>query len=216
MSTRDSPLKSISGMHVLLQDIADIRTGRSFRGRIEPVLEGTYHVLQIKDVDEDGFVSAEHLLRTDLQDVNPSHVLHKGDVLFIARATRRMAVVVDQELPNIVFGSQFLVCEPKESIEPAYLAWYINQRPAQRYLEENATGTNVRIVTKEAFGRLPITVPPLATQRKIAEVHFLSLREKHLLEKIRTKRDQLIELALLESIHPYEEEGDGNNDHIAN
>lgn len=208
-STRDSPLKSISEMHVLLQDIADIRTGRSFRERIESVPDGAYHVLQIKDVDEGTLISVEPLLRTDLQDVNPSHLLRKGDVLFAARATRRTAVVVDQDLPNVIFGSQFLVCEPKESIEPAYLAWYINQKSAQRYLEENATGSNVRIITKEAFGRLLVTVPPLATQRKIAEVYFLSLREKHLLEEIQTKRGQLIEMALLESIHPYEEEGDG-------
>jgi hypothetical protein len=196
-------------MQVLLQDIANIRTGRSFRGRIESAPEGAYSVLQIKDVDEGAFVPAEPLLRTDLPEVNPSHLLHRGDVLFVARAARRTAAVVEQEIPNTIFGSQFLVCEPKESVDPAYLAWYINQKPAQRYLEENATGTNVRIVTKEAFGRLPVTVPPLAAQRKIAEVYFLSLREKHLLEEIQTKRGQLIELALLESIHPYEEEGNG-------
>ncbi len=126
--------------------------------------------------------------------------------MFVARAARRTAAVVEHELPNTIFGSQFLVCESKEGIDPAYLAWYINQKPAQRYLEENATGTNVRIITKEALGRLPVTVPPLAKQRKIAEVYFLSLREKRLMDEIQTKRGQLVELALLQSIHPYEEE----------
>ncbi len=193
-------------MTQLLQNITNLRAGYSFRGRIESASDGAYQVVQIKDVAGGVFVPTEPLLRTNLPDVNPSHLLHKGEVLFVARAARRTAAVVEHELPNTIFGSQFFVCEVKDGVDPAYLAWYINQKPAQRYLEENATGTNVRIVTKEALGRLPVTVPPLATQRKIAEVYFLSLREKHLLDELQTKRSQLIELALLQSIHSYEEE----------
>jgi restriction endonuclease S subunit len=194
-------------MQILLQDISEIRAGYSFRGSVEPAPDGVYSVVQIRDLAEGAVLYAKDLMKTNLLDVNSNHLLQKGDVLFTSRGARKQAVVVDEVIQNTIFGSQFFVCEPKEGIEPTYLAWYINQKPAQRYLEENATGSNVRIVTKEVLGRLPVVLPPLATQKKIAEVYRLSLREKQLSSEIQAKRSQLIESALLESIHHYEEKG---------
>jgi hypothetical protein len=188
-------------MNILLRNIARIRAGYSFRGRIEAVPDGAYRVIQIKDVSEGEAIAAEDLVRANVPDARLDHLLRKGDVLFASRGTRKQAVVIDQELPKTVFGSQFFVCEAGEKVDPAYLAWYINQKPAQRYLEENAVGSNMRIVTKESLGRLPVVLPPLETQRKIAEVYRLGLQEKRLLEEIQRKRGQLVEVALLKSIH---------------
>jgi Type I restriction modification DNA specificity domain len=187
-------------MRSLLEKIAKIRAGYSFRGRIEPAPDGAYSVVQIRDLEEGAFPAAKDLMRTNLPDVNSNHLLQRGDVLFAARGVRKQAVVVEEVKPNTIFGSQFFVCEPKQGVDPAYLAWYINQTPAQRYLEENATGSNVRIVTKEVLGRLPVVVPPLARQMKIADVYRLSLRERQLSAQIQEKRGILIETALLESI----------------
>jgi hypothetical protein len=188
-------------MNILLEDIVRIRAGYSFRGRIVAVPDGAYRVIPIKDVSEGESIAAEDLVRTNVPDARSDHLLRKGDVLFVSRGSRKQAVVIDQELPSTVFGSQFFVCEPGEKVDPAYLAWYINQRPAQRYFEETAVGSNVRIVTKESLERLPVALPPLETQRKIAEVYRLGVQEKRLLEEIRRKRGQLIEVALLKSIH---------------
>jgi hypothetical protein len=196
-------------MQSILQEISEIRAGYSFRGRVEPALDGAYSVVQIKDLDEGAFLAAKDLMKTNLPDVNPNHLLQRGDVLFTSRGARKQAVVVDEVAPNTIFGSQFFVCEPTQGIDPAYLAWYINQTPAQRYFEENATGSNVRIVTKEVLGRLLVVVPPLARQKKIADVYRLSLRERQLSAQIQEKRSILIETALLESIHQYEEKGSG-------
>ena len=196
-------------MQKILEDISEIRAGYSFRGRIEPALGGTYSVVQIKDLDEGAFFAPKDLVRTNLTDVNSNHLLQPGNVLFAARGVRKQAVVVDEVTQNTIFGSQFFVCEPKQGIDPVYLAWYMNQVPSQRYFEENAAGSNVRIVTKEALGRLPVVVPPFAKQKKIADIYRLSLRERQLAAQIQEKRDILIEAALLESIHQYEEKGSG-------
>lgn len=188
-------------MICLLEEIARVRSGYSFRGRIEEAPDGAFRVVQIKDVSEGESVTAEDLVRTNLSDAKPDHLLRRGDVLFASRGSRKQSVLIDRELPNTIFGSQFFACEAGDSVDPAYLAWYLNQRPAQRYFEETAVGSNVRIVTKESLERLQVTLPPLETQRKIAEVYRLSLRERRLLEEIRRKREQLVEAALLKSIH---------------
>lgn len=188
-------------MSILLRNIARIRAGYSFRGRIKAVPDGAYRVIQIKDVSEGESIAAEDLVRANVPDARSDHLLRKGDVLFASRGARKQAVVIEHEFPKTVFGSQFFVCQPDEKVDPVYLAWYINQKPAQRYFEENAVGSNVRIVTKESLERLPVALPPLETQRKIAEVYWLSLLEKRLLEEIQRKRSQLVEVALLKSIH---------------
>src|SRR5690242_16241381 len=115
---------------VLLKDISEIRAGYSFRGRIKPKSGGRFSVVQIKDLDVGGLFQPGELLRTDLSDVNPNHLLHAGDVLFVARGERKRAVVIDEIAPNTVFGSQFFGCRSKSGIDPTYLAWFINQKPA--------------------------------------------------------------------------------------
>ena len=92
------------------------------------------------------------------------------------------------------------VLRPDERVLPEFLAWYINQRPAQRYIEEHSTGTSASLINLEAMKRLPVEAPPAETQARITKIHQLSLREKELMEAIQNKRRELIEMALLKTI----------------
>ena len=191
-------------MQALLKDISEIRAGYSFRGRIKPRSGGLYSVVQIKDLDVRSFFRPAGLLRTDLTDVKSNHFVRRHDVLFVARGERKRAVVIDEIGPNTIFGSQFFGCRSMPGIDPAFLAWFINQKPAQRYFEEHSRGSNVQIITKEVLGRLVITLPPLAIQERIAHVYRLTQEELKLVAEIQRKRSQLVETALLQSLYQYE------------
>ena len=65
----------------------------------------------------------------------------------------------------------------------------------------------MRIITKEALERLVVTVPPLAVQQRIAQVYRLSEREMKLFAEMQAKRNELVETALLKSLHQYETDG---------
>ncbi len=183
-----------------LKDIVRIRSGYLFRGRIEPHPNGRYQVIQIGDIGADAKLSYHTLTRTNLPDVKNSHLIEKGDVLFISRGSRKQAVAVAEALDNAIATSQIFVIRPDERLLPEYLAWYINQRPAQRYIEEHSTGTNVSLVNMDALSKMPVQTPPLETQRRIVQIYQLSLREKELMESIQDRRDTLIELSLLKSV----------------
>lgn len=184
----------------LLKDITTIRAGYQFRGGVEPSPEGQYRVVQIKDISADGELSIGELVRTELDDVRGEHLLREGDLLFISRGPRKQAAVVGEDLSNVIAGAQFFIIKTGPGVLPEFLAWYINQTPAQRYLTENAVGSNVRIVTRAVLEHLSVEVPPVEDQQKIVKIHQLSLREKMLLETIKERRGWLIESALLKIV----------------
>jgi restriction endonuclease S subunit len=190
-------------MH-LLRDIAKIRSGYLFRGKVEPEPGGEYQVIQIGDITPDARLTSAALVQVNLPDVKPSQVVKLGDVLFISRGTRKRAAAITEPLNTTIASSQLFVLHPKDNVLPEYLAWYLNQQPAQRYIEEHATGSNVSLINMESLGGLVVQIPPLETQRQIVEIHKLSLREKELLEKIQAKRSQLIERALLKTLEASE------------
>jgi restriction endonuclease S subunit len=183
-----------------LIDVATIRSGYLFRERIKHDASGQYLVIQAGDILSDAGFSGSSLVRVSLPDVKRSQVLEKGDVLFISRGPRKQAIAVTWPIENTIATSQFFVLRPDERLSPEFLAWYINQRPAQRYIEEYSTGTSASLINLEAMKRLPVEAPPAETQALITKIHQLNLREKELMEAIKNKRRALIEMTLLKAI----------------
>lgn len=185
---------------IRLKDIAAVKMGYTFREGITHVPHGRYRVIQIKDITQGGLWAFTHLTRVDLPDVAHDHLVRRGDVLFVARGTNKQAVAVEKDLENTIVGSQFFIVRLNADVMPEYLAWFINQKPSRRYVEENSAGSNVRLIHKEALSNLQVVVPPFEVQRRIVKVNELKVREQELLKAIREKRRQLIDAALLESV----------------
>ncbi|HZF41445.1 MAG TPA: restriction endonuclease subunit S [Blastocatellia bacterium] len=183
-----------------LKDVATIRSGYLFRERIKPDASGQYRVVQVGDVTPDAGFLDSSLVRISLPDVKRSQILETGDVLFISRGPRKQALAITLPIENAIATSQFFVLRPDERILPEFLAWYINQRPAQRYIEEHSTGTSASLINLEAIRGLPVEVPPVEIQARVTKIHQLSLREKELMEAIKNKRRALIEITLLKKI----------------
>lgn len=80
----------------------------------------------------------------------------------------------------------------------AYIAWAINQAPAQRQFQEEAQGTNLRMVSRSTLEKLQIPIPDHATQKKILKVDALAERERQILEQLNRKHYDLIHRILNE------------------
>lgn len=184
----------------LLKSIATIQIGYHFRGQIRPAKDGQYQLIHIKDVSRDNWGSFDNLVRVDIPDLKPEQVLRKGDVILIGRGERRTAVAITEDLDKTTVGSQFFILRANHRVDSQYLAWALNQDFAQRYLEEKSVGTNVRIVSKEVLSHLPLVLPDLETQTKIARLHSLNEKQRQLMNTIAEKRYRLTERALLNLI----------------
>ena len=185
-----------------ITEIADVQIGYQFRKKIEPADDGTNRVIQIRDFDENHTLNRECLSRVRIDKSTEQYLIHQGDVLFLSRGHRNWAAPIIDELQNTVAVGHFFVIKVRnEIILPEYLAWYINQSPAQEYLHNIARrGTHMPLVTLSAFKGLPVDVPDMATQHRIVELSRLMEREKKLLAELQEKRLLLIKTISLKAI----------------
>ncbi|HEX7414996.1 MAG TPA: hypothetical protein VF411_13210, partial [Bacteroidia bacterium] len=73
------------------------------------------------------------------------HLLKEGDVLFAAKGRNNFAVSIKDKIGACVASSTFLVLRIKEefknSINPSFLVWFLNNPHSQSYLKSKAIGT---------------------------------------------------------------------------
>lgn len=185
-----------------LKDFASIEQGVHFREIVKEYPSGEIKLIQIKNVIPDQPIHYETLARIHLKKIKDSQYVKPGDVLFISRAERKIAVALSQPPKNVTVGAQFFIIRVfDDRLYPGYLAWYINQRPAQEYIEKHSRGSNVQVINKQDILNLPVIVPSQKIQEIILHVHKLKLREAYLMKEIRETRQFIIEAFLLGVIY---------------
>lgn len=188
-------------MKVYITDIADINIGYQFRAKIEPTDDGIHSVIQIRDFDDNLNLLVEELMRVTIDKPIDQFRINKGDILFLSRGQRNWAAPVVSDFDNVIAASHFFVIKIKNTvILSEYLAWYINQAPAQEYLYRNARhGTHMPLIPMSAFKGLSVEVPSKETQEKIVELSKLMVKEKQLVAELEEKRSRLINAVCLKA-----------------
>ena len=166
-----------------LKDLSTISSGYPFRGRINDGAREEVSVVQIKNVDSETGVDWETLARTRLTGRRKPDLLRKDDILFIAQGGRNIAACVDKIAVDAVCSPHFFLIRLKRGVQllPEFLAWQINQFPAQRYLSVSATGSHVTGIRRLALENMTISMPDMKKQEKIVAFHKAAVREKKLL-----------------------------------
>jgi hypothetical protein len=113
------------------------------------------------------------------RDTSP-YRLGAGDVLFMSRGTMNRAWVIERVPDPTIAPVSFYILRPNEGLDGRYLAWYLNQVPAQAAVDQIRTGAGTPIVQRVAFQHLEIVVPALEQQQEVAELAGLLARERAL------------------------------------
>ena len=181
-----------------LPDISTIRTGYTVRSRLEAAERGGLLTIQLGDIAPDGHVNPEQLTRVCLGDLPDRYLVRAGDVVFRSRGERNTAFALDDRFrePALAVLPLFVLRPKMDIVLPEYLAWAMNQPPAQRHFDSFARGTNLRMVPRASLDALDIDVPELETQRKIVAIDALAERERALSVLAADKRRQLTGLIL--------------------
>lgn len=183
-----------------LADACTIRTGYTARGRLEQAASGGVLAIQLRDISPDGLVDPEHLTRVQLEDLADRYFVRAGDVVFRSRGERNTAFALDERLREPALAVlPLMVLRPKRDVvTPKYLAWAINQPPAQRHFDVAARGTNIRMIPRSSLDDLELDIPDIETQEKIVSVNALAERERELSQLAAETRRKMMSLILVE------------------
>lgn len=178
-----------------LGHLTHIRAGHSFRGAVDAVESGSVAVLQMKDILPSGKVDWASAVKTELAGRKEPDWLKPDDLLFVTRGSRYYAACVDQPPGLSVCGPHLfhLTVRNSDQLLPEFLAWVVGQGPVQRQLQQAASGSLQLSVTRQALEVLEIPLPPLATQKVIADLATTAARERAVLTAMIKNREQQLE-----------------------
>lgn len=178
-------------MIVQLQNITDIRFGVS----VKTSNRGSVICFQIKNIGDNGNLDLNSLLYIDESNVDEADVLRPGDLLLPAKGAKFNAVAISEKPAFLAVASSslFVVRITEDDVDPLYVQWFLNLPRTQWNLEKEATGTNISSLSIKYLRKFPVTIPDLATQKKIIRLKQLQKRESEIMNNLDDKRKSLVE-----------------------
>lgn len=182
----------------LLHELAEVRAGHPFRGRIPISVDGNVRVVQMRDISSEEHVFWPRVLHARIEDRKGSRQpdwLREGDVLFVARGGHPQAVCLRKVPSHAVCAQYFFLLRLKCShLLPEYLAWHINRAPAQVYLRRMAEGSDQLSIRRTVLEALPVPLPDLKQQQQLVGLSHAIERERQTFEAITRNRKTLMDL----------------------
>lgn len=184
-------------MILSLKNLSDIQFGYQQRGQqfsSHKSLDGSHAIIQIKDIATDGAICHDHFSRITPSGNPNRYLINEGNVLFLSRGVRNIAIPVQIPLEKTIASYYFYVLRvQREDVLPEYLAWFINQPVTQATLAIRQHGSLLKMVPKKAFEELEINLPSLETQKIILKLEQLRRKEKQTMHHLVEARKRLID-----------------------
>lgn len=185
-------------------DVVAISAGYPFRGSIDALPLGNCGVIQMANIGVEGGIDWDSVARVTLPSGRSVDYLQSGDVILSTRGSRNLAVAFEQPPFPTVCSPQFFVLRVNrpDILLPSFLAWQINQRPAQEYFQREATGSYILNIRREVVENLPLAVPPLPQQHLIVALVAAARDERVALARLINTRDQQMEAIAMDLHRP--------------
>jgi len=180
-----------------LSDISTITAGYPFRCAITPDEKELVRVIQMADAHLDTKIAWDNLDRTGLPGKKPSSWLKDGDIIFMSRGSSNIAICLEDVPEYCVCAPNFYVIKLKDdSIEPAFVAWQINQAIIQKRLDVIAAGAAQRSIPISEVKDLKLVILPQDEQKTIVKLQHSYVREKEIyLTLIKNRKEQMHSIA---------------------
>ncbi len=186
---------TIDAFKLNLGTLATISAGFPLRTAADALQAGDVSFVQMRDIVDGASVDWARVPRVALTGKRPVSWLGDGDILFAARGTNNYALALRNTPERAVCSPHFFVLKvsDKARIDPYFLAWQINQKPAQDYFRQSATGSHIPNIRRSVLEGLEVAVPSVSKQRMIADLWNAALEEKRQLNALLTNRQQQLD-----------------------
>ena len=152
------------------------------------------HVVQMKDVDPEQGLYWESTQSTAITGKRKPDWLRPGDVLFLMRGRSNFAVHLAEVPVKAVCSPHFMLLrvKPGSGLLPDFLAWQINQEPAQRHLHAAAEGTVQMSIRRGELEHMPLVVPSMDIQQTVVQLDQAARQEAAICRKLLGNRQRML------------------------
>jgi type I restriction enzyme S subunit len=150
-----------------------IETGKSFQTSEQIARDDELGVLKVSAISWSEFRSNEAKAVTQHEPAE-HHRVHARDLIISRANTRELVGAVayaDRDYPLRLLSDKTLrLVVDTDVADKEYLMFAIRSRPAREFIESNATGTSdsMRNISQETIRAIPIPLPAVEEQRRIA------------------------------------------------
>ena len=149
-----------------MSSIGEVISGHTFRGAIPHEKEGNYAVVQAKNINKDGTIDNEDLVRTTIEKMRSKGTVQDGDVLLSNRGTFRSAVFRGDDT-NVIAASSLYILRMKQSdVLPEFLMVLFNLPQGQKMLDSLNRGTIIKTILRQSLLKIDIPVPAIEKQKQ--------------------------------------------------
>ncbi|MEM7353122.1 MAG: restriction endonuclease subunit S [Acidobacteriota bacterium] len=96
--------------------------------------------------------------------------LRAGDIILARRGKIGRCALISTAEDGWVCGTGCLRARLKQGVLPEFLSYLLQWQPTVTWLTDNAVGQTMKNLNTKILAALPLDIPPLPTQQKIAEV----------------------------------------------
>lgn len=183
-----------------LREIAEISAGYPFRTGLSDDPSGTVRVIQMRNITLAG-VEWKGAIRLSPEENMKSYYLRSNDILFVMRGGKYYATHMQDIHQQAVASMHFfrVRIKPQKDVVPEFLAWQLEQAPAQRYYSSIEAGTAQKSLRLADFAEIPIVLLPLARQHMLVQaVRSLKASIEHMEAGIANSNSLLAAMAFQE------------------
>lgn len=155
--------------------IQSITSGVSVNSEDRPAASNEIGILKTSCVYGGSFDSSQNKLVLEKERSRAKCPIKK-DTIIVSRMNTAELVgasgLVTQNLPNLFLPDRLWCVTPTKNVEPQWLAAVIGSPSCRTMLTNMATGTSgsMKNISQDGFCNIPVLLPPLAEQRKIAAI----------------------------------------------
>lgn len=157
--------------HTQLRDILDIcRNGLVCSQDADPV-----HAMPVTRIEtiSKGIIDFDRVGFAPLEEVNPDYLIQKGDILLshINSVKHIGKVAIKQDDQPLLHGMNLMLLRFNKQVDPEYAYAVMDSLQTKKYFERRAKkAVSQASLNRQDIFDLPVFLPPLSEQRRIASV----------------------------------------------
>jgi restriction endonuclease S subunit len=183
-------------MKKYIKDIAKVQVWYYFR--IEKKWDINY--LQSSYFDDYGDLKEKLIPEIKSEEIQEKYLLKEWDILFSAKGNRNFATVYKNEYwPSIASSTFFIVKLFGKNLLPEYLVILLNESQKTNYFLNNFSGSTIKSIPKNILEEFEINIPSIEKQKQVVNLYNLYKEELKIYEKLRIKKELLVNKIILES-----------------